>query len=253
MATPCPTVAVPRWPGASDSLLPVAAGVTSVTPRVRLFLIDDHPLFRGGLSEALGREFEIVGDAGDVDAAVSGIAATLPDVVLLDVFMADGGGIAVLEAVARRVANPPRFLAISASVEPEDVIGVIRAGAHSYVTKTAHPEDLARAINSVHEGAAVFSPAVAGVVLGALRAELPAAIDPELEYLTPRKREVLIYIAHELPYKEIAARLHLSVRTVETHVSTLLRKLELVSRHELTRWAINHRLIEKGATRHSCG
>lgn len=215
-------------------------------PRVRLFLVDDHPLFRGGLSEALGREFEIAGEAGDVDEAVSGIAAALPDVVLLDVRMADGGGTAVLETVARRVANPPRFLAISASVEPEDVIGVIRAGAHGYVTKTAHPADLARAINSVHEGAAVFSPAVAGVVLGALRAELPAAIDPALDCLTRREREVLIHIAHELPYKEIAARLHLSVRTVETHVSTLLRKLELGSRHELTRWAINHRVIEIG-------
>ncbi|HYA00879.1 MAG TPA: response regulator transcription factor [Candidatus Binatia bacterium] len=211
--------------------------------RTRLFLVDDHQLFRSGLRAELGGEFEIVGDAGDVEGAVAGIAATRPDVVLLDVHLPGGGGAAVVEAVTRRLAEPPHFLAISVSDAPEDVIGVIRAGARGYVTKTITPTDLASAIRRIRDGDAVFSPRLAGFVLDAFRGELPTSIDPELDQLTPREREVLRHIARGFTYKEIGVRLHLSVKTVETHVSAVLRKLQLSSRHELTRWAMDRRMI----------
>ena len=212
-------------------------------PRTRLFLVDDHQLFRSGLRAELEDEFEIVGEAGDVDQAVAGIVALRPDVVLLDVHLPGGGGPTVADAIIRRGAGGTRFLAISVSDAPEDVIGVIRAGAHGYVTKSISPADLADAIRRVHGGDAVFSPRLAGFVLDAFRGELPTSIDPEMDQLTPREREVLRHIARGFTYKEIGVRLNLSAKTVETHVSSVLRKLQLSSRYELTRWAMDRRMI----------
>jgi DNA-binding NarL/FixJ family response regulator len=212
-------------------------------PRTRLFIVDDHQLFRSGLRAELEDEFEIVGEAGDVDQAVAGIAALSPDVVLLDVHLPGGGGATVADAIIRRGAGETRFLAISVSDAPEDVIGVIRAGARGYVTKSISPTDLADAIRRVRSGDAVFSPRLAGFVLDAFRGELPTSIDPELDQLTPREREVLRHIARGFTYKEIGVRLNVSAKTVETHVSSVLRKLQLSSRYELTRWAMDRRMI----------
>jgi DNA-binding NarL/FixJ family response regulator len=207
-----------------------------------VFLVDDHHFFLSGLRAELGAEFEIVGEAGEVDAAVDGIRRTRPDVVLLDVHLPGGGGRAVLEAV-RRTDQDVRFLALSVSDAAEDVIGVIRAGARGYVTKTISPSDLAAAIRRVQGGDAVFSPRLAGFVLDAFHGDLTGVVDPELDQLTTREREVLRHIARGFTYKEVARRLHLSVKTVETHVSSVLRKLQLSSRHELTRWASDRRLV----------
>jgi DNA-binding NarL/FixJ family response regulator len=209
---------------------------------VRLFLVDDHQFFLSGLRHELGAEFQIVGEAGDVDGAVDGIRRTRPDVVLLDVHLPGGGGRAVLESV-RQTHPDVRFLAISVSDAAEDVIGVIRAGARGYVTKSIAPADLAAAVRRVQGGDAVFSPRLAGFVLDAFQGELVGVGDPELDQLTAREREVLRHIARGFTYKEVARRLHLSVKTVETHVSSVLRKLQLSSRHELTRWASDRRLV----------
>ena len=212
---------------------------------IRVFLVDDHRLFLSGVRSELGREFAIVGEASDPLSAVDGILATAPDVVLLDVHMPDGGGRAVIEAVAP--SRPAvRFLALSVSDAAEDVIAVIRAGARGYVTKTIAPADLAAAIVRVHEGDAVFSPRLAGFVLdafGSATGGVAASADPELDQLTPREREVLRHIARGYAYKQIARQLHISVKTVETHVSAVLRKLQLSSRYELTRWATDRRLV----------
>jgi DNA-binding NarL/FixJ family response regulator len=216
--------------------------VTPSAPRTRLFLVDDHSLFLSGLRAELGAHLDIVGDAGDVDTAVEGIVATRPDVVLLDVHLPGGGGRAVLEAVVG-VLPEVRFLAISVSDAAEDVISVIRAGAGGYVTKSIAPADLVAAIRTVRDGDAVFSPRLAGFVLDAFRGRLAAPFDPELDQLTPREREVLRHIARGYSYKEVAQSLHLSARTVETHVSSVLRKLQLSSRHELARWASDRRLV----------
>lgn len=189
----------------------------------------------------MGGDFEIAGVASDVDEAVAGIRATRPDVVLLDVHMPGGGGRTVIEAVAE--TNPGvRFLALSVSDAAEDVIGVVRAGARGYVTKTISPEKLAVAIRRVHSGDAVFSPRLAGFVLDAFAGQIAPA-DPELDLLTAREREVLRHIARGYAYKQIARRLQISVKTVETHVSAVLRKLQLSNRHELTRWATDRRLV----------
>ena len=169
--------------------------------------------------------------------------ALQPEVVLLDVHLPGGGGATVADAITRRGAGGTRFLAISVSDAPEDVIGVIRAGAHGYVTKSISPTELADAIRRVHGGDAVFSPRLAGFVLDAFRGELPTSIDPEMDQLTPREREVLRHIARGFTYKEIGVRLNLSAKTVETHVSSVLRKLQLSSRYELTRWAMDRRMI----------
>lgn len=208
-----------------------------------MFLVDDHRLFLAGVRSELGDRVEVVGEAGDVEGAVEGIRATAPDVVLLDVHLPGGGGKAVIEAV--RQANPDVvFLALSVSDAAEDVIAVIRAGARGYVTKTISADDLASAIERVKEGDAVFSPRLAGFVLDAFGGDLPpGARDEELDQLTPREREVLRLIARGYTYKEIARRLTLSIKTVETHVSAVLRKLQLSNRHELTRWATDRRLI----------
>jgi DNA-binding NarL/FixJ family response regulator len=210
---------------------------------IRVFLVDDHGLFRSGVRSELGAAVDVVGDAGTVPEAVAGIVATSPDVVLLDVHLPDGGGTAVI-AGARAAGADPRFLALSVSDAADDVIGVIRAGARGYVTKTIVADDLLAAIRRVHEGDAVFSPRLAGFVLDAFSGDPPpGALDPELDRLTPREREVLRCIARGYAYKETARELHISVKTVETHVSSVLRKLQLSSRYELTRWATDRRLI----------
>ena len=210
--------------------------------RIRVFLVDDHQLFLSGVRAELNDRFEIVGEAGDVAAAVAGIRAGQPDVVLLDVHMPDGGGQAVIKAVAE-TSPDVRFLALSVSDAAEDVIAVIRAGARGYVTKSIAPSDLADAIVRVRDGDAVFSPRLAGFVLDAYAGEATPLVDPELDQLTPREREVLRYIARGYAYKQVARQLHISIKTVETHVSAVLRKLQLSSRHELTRWATDRRLV----------
>ena len=208
----------------------------------RIFLVDDHRLFLSGVRNELGATFEIVGEAGDVDEAVAGIRRTAPDVVLLDVHMPGGGGLAVMRTVH---ADRPdvRFLALSVSDAPEDVIAVVRAGARGYVTKTIAPAELRDAIVRVHQGDAVFSPRLAGFVLDAFASSAPEPVDPELDQLTPREREVLRLIARGFAYKQVARRLDISVKTVESHVSAVLRKLQLSSRYELTTWASDRRLI----------
>lgn len=211
-------------------------------PAIRVFLVDDHRLFLAGVRSELGDAFGVVGEAGDVATAVEGVTATAPDVVLLDVHLPDGSGDQVIVSTAEASPNT-RFLALSVSDAAEDVIAVIRAGARGYVTKTIGPQELIAAIRRIHEGDAVFSPRLAGFVLDAFAGEPPPAIDPEIDQLTPREGEVLRFIARGYTYKEAAAELHLSVRTVETHVSSVLRKLQLSNRRELTRWATARRLV----------
>jgi DNA-binding NarL/FixJ family response regulator len=208
----------------------------------RVVLVDDHALFRAGVRGELVGIVDIVGEAGSVADAVPLIRELDPDVVLLDVHLPDGGGEAVIAAIAPERPGV-KFLALSVSDAAEDVIGVIRAGARGYVTKTISRDELVEAIDRTAEGDAVFSPRLAGFVLDAFRAGEPVGPDAELETLTPREREVLQLIARGYRYKEIAGRLHLSVKTVEAHVSSVLRKLQLSSRHELTRWAHERRLI----------
>jgi len=209
--------------------------------RRRVVLVDDHDLFRAGVRSELGKAVDIVGEAASVAEAVPLIRELDPDVVLLDVHLPDGGGQAVIAQVAPERPGV-RFLALSVSDAAEDVIGVIRAGARGYVTKSISGVDLIDAVKRTADGDAVFSPRLAGFVLDAFRSGA-APIDPELDVLTTREREVLQLIARGYRYKEIAARLHLSVKTVETHVSAVLRKLQLSSRYELTAWASERRLL----------
>jgi len=209
---------------------------------VRVFVVDDHELFRSGVRTELSRDVQIVGDAGSVEDAVPAILASTPDVVLLDVHMSGGGGRAVIEAT--HAEHPEiRFLALSVSDAAEDVIGIIRAGARGYVTKSIAAEDLSRAVQRIHDGDAVFSPRLAGFVLDAFAGEAPQPLDPELDLLSRREREVLRFIARGYTYKEVAHELHISVKTVESHVSAVLRKLQLSNRYELTRWAADRRLV----------
>jgi DNA-binding NarL/FixJ family response regulator len=215
-------------------------------PKPRVVIVDDHGLFRSGVRSELGDAVDVVGEAEDVAPAVALIAQCLPDVVLLDVHLPGGGGQAVVTAI--RAMHPQvRFLALSASDAPEDVIAVVRAGARGYVTKTISSPDLIDAIRRVAAGEAVILPRLAGFVLDAFAALGPsgvavASLDPELDQLTPREREVLRLIARGYTYKEIAKELFISVKTVETHVSSVLRKLQLSTRHQLTRWATERRL-----------
>jgi DNA-binding NarL/FixJ family response regulator len=213
---------------------------------IRVFLVDDHRLFRSGVQTELGDEFDIVGSAGDVESAVRGILSSMPDVVLLDVHMPGGGGRAVLQGV-HASAPEVRFLALSVSDASEDVIAVIRAGARGYVTKSIAPVELAAAIRRVYDGDAVFSPRLAGFVLDAFAGDVVEAPigsgDDELDQLTQREREVMRLIARGYAYKEVGKALHISIKTVETHVSAVLRKLQLSSRHQLTRWATERRLV----------
>jgi DNA-binding NarL/FixJ family response regulator len=214
--------------------------------RPRVFIVDDHGLFRSGVRSELGDDVEVVGEAEDVGPAIELIAECLPDVVLLDVHLPGGGGQAVVAAM--KATHPQvRFLALSASDAPEDVIAVIRAGARGYVTKTISGAELVDAVRRVSAGDTVFSPRLAGFVLDAFAAIPPAnagrpSFDPELDQLTPREREVLRLIARGYTYKEIARELYISIKTVESHVSSVLRKLQLSSRHQLTRWATERRL-----------
>jgi DNA-binding NarL/FixJ family response regulator len=219
-------------------------------------LVDDHALFRAGVRAELDGLVEIVGEAGDVDGAVREIVERAPDVVLLDVHLPGGGGVEILRRLAIE-APGARCLALSVSDDPEDVIAVIRAGARGYVTKTISPVELADAVRRVQEDDAVFSPRLAGFVLDAFAAGggggaggggaasgAAEAAASDLDQLTPREREVLRHIARGYLYKEIAQRLGISVKTVEAHVSAVLRKLQLSTRHELSRWAAERRLVD---------
>ncbi len=231
--------------------------MTSVPSGPRVLIVDDHQLFRAGVRSELEGRVDIAGDAATVEDAVRDIASLAPDVVLLDVHMPDGGGVEVIRRAAAQ-GDPPRFLALSVSDAAEDVIAVIRAGARGYVTKSISGEELADAVRRVHEGDAVFSPKLAGFVLDAFAGAPPAAPaagaagagghgtgdDPALDHLTPREREVLRHLARGYLYKEIALRLGISTKTVEAHVSAVLRKLQLSNRHELSRWAVERRLVE---------
>jgi DNA-binding NarL/FixJ family response regulator len=206
----------------------------------RVVVVDDHELFRAGVRSQLEDLVEIVGDAATVDEAVVKIEAEKPDVVLLDVHMPDGGGVEVI----RRTEADTRFLALSVSDAAEDVIAVIRAGARGYVTKTISGPELAEAIERVKEGDAVFSPRLAGFVLDAFAGAAPKqGGDPDLDQLTPREREVVQHLARGYMYKEIARRLDISTKTVEAHASAVLRKLQLSSRHEISRWAAERKLF----------
>ena len=216
--------------------------MSAAAPRV--LIVDDHALFRAGVRTLLGEQVEVVGECGEVGSAVAAIEELEPDVVLLDVHMPEGGGVEVIRRAAA-VRPSVRFLALSVSDAAEDVIALIRAGARGYVTKTISAPELTEAVHRVSEGDAVFSPRLAGFVLDAFAGELPPAqVDPELDLLTAREREVLQHIARGYMYKEIAAQLGISVKTVEAHVSAVLRKLQLSSRHELSRWAAHRRLVD---------
>jgi DNA-binding NarL/FixJ family response regulator len=213
----------------------------------RVLIVDDHQLFRAGVRAELEGLVDIAGDAATVDDAVRDIAALRPDVVLLDVHMPDGGGVEVIRRAAGE-EGAPLFLALSVSDAAEDVIAVIRAGARGYVTKSISGPELADAVRRVHDGDAVFSPKLAGFVLDAFAGGPPrratAADDAALDHLTPREQEVLRHLARGYLYKEIALRLGISAKTVEAHVSAVLRKLQLSNRHELSRWAVERRLLE---------
>ncbi|MFF2509558.1 LuxR C-terminal-related transcriptional regulator [Streptomyces sp. NPDC058086] len=218
--------------------------------RVRVVLVDDHRMFRTGVQAEIGETertgVEVVGEAADVDQAVTVITATRPEVVLLDVHLPGGGGVEVLRRCAPLMADarqPVRFLALSVSDAAEDVIGVIRGGARGYVTKTITGTDLVDSIFRVQDGDAVFSPRLAGFVLDAFASTDAPPVDEDLDRLTQREREVLRLIARGYAYKEIAKQLFISVKTVESHVSAVLRKLQLSNRHELTRWATARRLV----------
>jgi DNA-binding NarL/FixJ family response regulator len=212
--------------------------------RPSVVIVDDHELFRAGVRAELEDLVDVRAAAGTVEDAVAAIIEDKPDVVLLDVHMPGGGGVEVIRQVAdRRPAQ--RFLALSVSDAAEDVIAIIRAGARGYVTKSISGPELADAIERVRDGDAVFSPRLAGFVLDAFHGELTEGeVDPELDQLTPREREVLRLIARGYLYKEIAARLGISPKTVEAHVGAVLRKLQLSSRHELSRWAVERRLVD---------
>jgi DNA-binding NarL/FixJ family response regulator len=211
--------------------------------QARVVVVDDHDMFRSGVRSEIGASVDIVGEGSDVDTAVKAITGTEPDVVLLDVHLPGGGGIEVMKQVHQRHPEV-KFLALSVSDAAEDVIGVIRAGARGYVTKNINGAELVDAIGRVAEGDAVFSPRLAGFVLDAFSGAIDiATVDEDLDRLSQREREVLRLIARGYAYKEVARELFISVKTVETHVSSVLRKLQLSNRHELTRWATDRRLV----------
>ncbi|NYD40797.1 LuxR C-terminal-related transcriptional regulator [Nocardioides panaciterrulae] len=214
---------------------------------VRVVVVDDHAMFRSGVRAELAAsgagQVDVVAEAADVDEAVAAVEAQRPDVVLLDVHLPGGGGAEVMRRTATSVPGT-RFLALSVSDAAEDVIGTIRGGARGYVTKTITGPELVRAIGRVADGDAVFSPRLAGFVLDAFAGTIDvAAVDEDLDRLTEREREVMRLIARGYAYKEVAKELFISIKTVETHMSNVLRKLQLSSRHELTRWASDRRLL----------
>jgi len=213
-----------------------------------VFLVDDHALFRAGVRAEIGtlldaaNPVEVIGEAGTVDDAVAGILSARPDVVVVDVHLPNGGGRAIIQRVLAEWPDAV-FLALSVSDAADDVVAVIRAGARGYVTKTIDGAQLVDAIRRVHGGDAVFSPRLAGFVLDAFSGAVAAPANPELDHLSGREQEVMRLIARGYTYREVAAQLHLSVKTVETHVSAVLRKLQLSNRHELTAWATDRRLL----------
>ena len=213
--------------------------------KVRVLIVDDHAMFRAGVRAELGTSVDVVAEAADVDEAVAAIIEHHPDVVLLDVHLPGGGGAEVMRRMpAAMTVDGPRFLALSVSDAAEDVIGTIRAGARGYVTKTITGPELVDAIRRVSENDAVFSPRLAGFVLDAFAGTIEiSAVDEDLDRLTEREREVMRLIARGYAYKEVARELFISIKTVETHMSSVLRKLQLSSRHELTRWASDRRLL----------
>lgn len=220
-----------------------------MSARPRVVVVDDHALFLAGVRAELGEAVDVVGQAGDVPQGARVIAAERPDVVLVDVHMPGGGGAELIRVAGGE--GGPRFLALSVSDAPEDVIAIIRAGARGYVTKSISGPELASAVRRVADGDAVFSPRLAGFVLDAFASsggqeEVQPARDEDLDQLTPREREVLRHIARGYMYKEVAQRLGISVKTVEAHVSAVLRKLQLSSRHELSVWAAERRLVTFG-------
>ncbi|MEY9877673.1 MULTISPECIES: LuxR C-terminal-related transcriptional regulator [Streptacidiphilus] len=221
------------------------SGANMDKPTARVVLVDDHRMFRTGVRAEIGQtertNVDVVGEAADVEQAVSVVTSTMPDVVLLDVHLPGGGGVEVLRRCAS--LEGVKFLALSVSDAAEDVIGVIRGGARGYVTKTITGTDLVDAVFRVRDGDAVFSPRLAGFVLDAFAATDTPPVDEDLDRLTQREREVLRLIARGYAYKEIGKQLFISVKTVESHVSAVLRKLQLSNRHELTRWATARRLV----------
>ncbi len=209
---------------------------------IRVFVVDDHQLFLTGVEAELSEHLDVVGTATDVDEAVGEILAARPDVILVDVHMPGGGGVTVVKNILE--ASPElRFLALSASDAPDDVIAMIRAGARGYVTKNIGPDDLVAAVRRIHDGDAVFSPRLAGFVLDAFAGSIEVPTDPELDLLTDREREVLRHIARGYAYKQVASRMSISIKTVETHMTAVLRKLQLSNRHELARWASDRRIV----------
>lgn len=223
---------------------PVPTGPTAPTGtgRTRVVLVDDHAMFRAGVRHELGAAVDIVAEAEEAQAAIRTVLETRPDVVLLDVHLPGGGGLEVLRQVHAK-APDVRFLALSVSDAAEDVIGIIRGGARGYVTKSITGPELVKAIRRVADGDAVFSPRLAGFVLDAFAGGDAPSVDEDLDRLTQREREVLRLIARGYAYKEIAKELFISIKTVETHVSAVLRKLQLSNRYELTRWATDRRLV----------
>jgi DNA-binding NarL/FixJ family response regulator len=206
-------------------------------------IVDDHAMFRSGVRTEIGSRVDVLGEAADVDEAIEAITRLTPEVVLLDIHLPGGGGVEVLKRIGHKLPQT-RFLALSVSDAAEDVIGAIRAGARGYVTKTITGDELIDAIRRVSEGDAVFSPRLAGFVLDAFAGTVEIAqIDSELDRLSDREREVMRLIARGYSYREVAAELFISIKTVESHVSAVLRKLQLSSRHELTRWASERRLL----------
>ena len=221
-----------------------------MSPTIRVLIVDDHAMFRAGvraeLGTSVGQPIDIVAEAADVDQAIAAVLEHHPDVVLLDVHLPGGGGAEVMRRLSTSMsaAEAPRFLALSVSDAAEDVIGTIRAGARGYVTKTITGPELIDAIRRVSENDAVFSPRLAGFVLDAFAGTIEiSAVDEDLDRLTEREREVMRLIARGYAYKEVARELFISIKTVETHMSSVLRKLQLSSRHELTRWASDRRLL----------
>jgi DNA-binding NarL/FixJ family response regulator len=239
-----PVPAQPQALGEPRPTTPQATEQPAGPPaRRRVVVVDDHAMFRTGVKAEIGRQVNVVGEAADVASAVNVILATQPDVVLLDVHLPGGGGVEVLRKVHEKIPDQ-RFLALSVSDAAEDVIGVIRGGARGYVTKSINGDELVDAIRRVAEGDAVFSPRLAGFVLDAFSGAIDvASVDEDLDRLSQREREVLRLIARGYAYKEVAKELFISIKTVETHVSSVLRKLQLSNRHQLTRWATDRRLV----------
>jgi DNA-binding NarL/FixJ family response regulator len=209
---------------------------------IRVFVVDDHQLVLTGVEAELSEYVDVVGTATDVDDAVQAILAAKPDVILVDVHIPGGGGVTVLKN-SLDAAPDLRFLALSASDAPDDVIAMIRAGASGYVTKSIGPEELVAAVRRIHDGDAVFSPRLAGFVLDAFAGSVEVPTDPELDLLTEREREVLRLIARGYAYKQVATRMSISIKTVETHMTAVLRKLQLSNRHELARWASDRKIV----------